>query len=64
MDRDTVITTHLRDPGTCLRVVRIAGRGAYVAALAVHGKTIARGSGTSLVAALDALASELTTREA
>ena len=59
MDRDTIITNHLREPGTCLRVVRIAGRGSIIASLVRRCEVIASGSGTSLSAALDGLAEAL-----
>jgi hypothetical protein len=63
MDR-TIIDTYLSEPGTCLRVLRTCGSGAYVASVIRRGDIVASGRGTSQDAALDALASELTTRAA
>ncbi|HQP89177.1 MAG TPA: hypothetical protein PLL76_23210 [Thermoanaerobaculia bacterium] len=63
MDRD-VIERYLQQPGTYLRGVRICGRGVIAASIIYRGDTLATGRGASLAAALDALASELTTRAA
>jgi hypothetical protein len=60
----TIIERYLQQPGTYLRCVRICGRGAIAASIIYRGDTLATGRGTSLAAALDALASELTTRAA
>jgi len=64
MDRDELIERMLHEPGTYLRVCRSGGRGAIAASLIYRGDTLATGRGTSLVAALAALASELATRAA
>jgi hypothetical protein len=64
MDRDVMIERLLQEPGTYLRCVRICGRGVIAASIIYRGDTLATGRGTSLAAALDALASELTTRAA
>jgi hypothetical protein len=63
MDRD-VIERYLQQPGTYLRCVRICGRGVIAASIIYRGDTLATGRGTSLAAALDALAQALTARAA
>jgi hypothetical protein len=60
----TIIERYLQQPGTYLRCVRICGRGVIAASVVRRGDTLATGRGTSLAAALDALASELTARAA
>jgi hypothetical protein len=61
MDRNNIIERYLQERGTYLRVLR---HGCYIASMLYRGDTLATGRGTSLAAALDALASELTTRAA
>jgi hypothetical protein len=64
MDRDVMIERMLQEPGTYLRCVRSCGGGAFAASIIYRGDTLATGRGTSLAAALDALAQALTSRAA
>ena len=59
----TIIERYLQQPGTYLRCV-ICGRGVIAASIIYRGDNIATGRGTSLAAALDALAQALTARAA
>lgn len=66
MDRDSIIEQYLRavSPGAYMRCLRICGTGVWSAAVVHRGDVVAVGRGTSLAAALDALAEALTASRA